>query len=302
MLEGLSMRAYLQLLRLPTVFTAMADVLLGFQLTHRSFEPWPKLVGLMIASACLYLAGMVFNDVFDVAQDTRERPDRPIPSGRVSRRAATLLGIGLMVVGMVAAWTVAEQSLVIAAALVVAILAYDRFLKRTPLGPVGMGLCRGLNLMLGASDYSLVQYNFFWAQPQLPLAGALAIYIAGVTWFARTEAKESSRGALTGALLVMDAGLGLLMWYTHQRPGEGRADLTLMLLGLIAASLNGRAMGALSDPSPARVQGLIKLFLLNYVTICAALAYWHTGNGMTALIIALLVLPAMLLARLIAMT
>ena len=34
---------------------------------------------------------MVLNDVFDAEVDAREQPDRPIPSGRVSRRAAALL-------------------------------------------------------------------------------------------------------------------------------------------------------------------------------------------------------------------
>jgi 4-hydroxybenzoate polyprenyltransferase len=296
------MRSYWQLLRIPTVFTAAADIVLGFQLTHRSFEPWPKFVGLLVASACLYLAGMVFNDVFDVAQDTLERPQRPIPSGRVSRRAAVILGSILMLIGVAAAWTVNEQSRLIAGLLVIAILAYDAVLKRTPLGPLGMGLCRFLNVMLGASDFAWWNVGSFWARPQIVVAIGLGIYIIGVTWFARTEAKVSSRGSLLGGVLVMDLGIGVLAYLMSTWPNEGRVDLAFMLLGLIAASLNGRALGAISDPLPARVQGLIKLFLLNYVTICAAVVYWHTGNGLTALITALLVLPAMLLSRLIPMT
>src|SRR5207249_291792 len=82
--------------RLPNVFTAFADIGLGilatWQLTPEAFAlgelgwVWSALF-LMAASGCLYCAGMVFNDVFDLEQDKRERPSRPIPSGRVSRSA-----------------------------------------------------------------------------------------------------------------------------------------------------------------------------------------------------------------------
>ena len=43
---------------------------------------------------------MVLNDVFDLEIDRRERPERPLPSGRVSLRAARLLGWTLLVLGM----------------------------------------------------------------------------------------------------------------------------------------------------------------------------------------------------------
>ena len=86
------MRAYLQLVRLPNVFTAMADVLLGYLFTHPRLEPVGHFALLLVASSMLYLAGMVLNDYFDQEQDARERPARPLPSGRVTPQAARLLG------------------------------------------------------------------------------------------------------------------------------------------------------------------------------------------------------------------
>ncbi len=296
------MRAWLQLVRLPTVFTAMADILLGFLLTHSTFEPLPAFVGLLIASCGLYLAGMVFNDVFDVAQDTVERPGRPIPSGQISRSAAIRLGGVLFAVGLTAAGLVGMVSLGLALLLVVAILAYDGFLKRTPLGPLGMGACRFLNLLLGASHLPWSEATQLLQRPQLAVAAGLGIYIVGVTWFARTEARVSSRGSLFGSLVVMDLGLGTLVWLILTWPGAVRPELGLMLLALIGVSLNFRALGAVADPSPPRVQGLIKLFLLNYVTLSASIVFWHTGSGILACITACLVIPALLLSRLIAMT
>jgi hypothetical protein len=58
------MLAYLQLIRLPTVFTAMADIILGYVLTHayivgpNGWESPQKFFGLLIASCCLYMSGM----------------------------------------------------------------------------------------------------------------------------------------------------------------------------------------------------------------------------------------------------
>src|SRR5439155_8490530 len=87
---------------------------------------------LLGSSACLYSAGMVWNDFFDVEQDRRERPFRPLPSGRVSRAAAATLGTILLLAGLglaaLASWqdgAFHSEQLLIAALLVGAILLYD---------------------------------------------------------------------------------------------------------------------------------------------------------------------------------
>lgn len=295
------MLAYLQLLRLPTVFTAMADIFLGFTLTHGGFQPWPKFAGLLAASSCLYLAGMVFNDAFDVKQDAQERPTRPIPSGRVSIRSATLLGTILMAAGVGTAATVNQWSLIIAGCLIPAILGYDAILKRTPLGPLGMGTCRFLNVMLGSSDIS--PNAGLWSNPQLMCAVGLGTYIVGVTWFARTEAKQSSRMQLAGALLVSLGGIGVLTWLVNRHPSPvPNPMIVLLILGMIAANVSLRASTAIGDPTPGRVQPMIKLMLLSYVMLCATMVYWHTGDGQLALMTACLVVPAILLGKIIPMT
>jgi len=100
------LRAYAQLVRLPNVFTAFADIGLGILATWQLLpEDLPKdwvwrALCLLAASGCLYCGGMVFNDVFDLEQDKRERPFRPIPSGRISRLVATLFGAALLAAGI----------------------------------------------------------------------------------------------------------------------------------------------------------------------------------------------------------
>src|SRR6478735_6826850 len=98
-----SLKPYLQLIRLPNVFTAAADSLAGWLLVEGTFahpERWLPLCG---ASMAIYAAGIALNDVFDYEIDLVERPNRPLPSGRVSRRFASVLGWGLLVLGIVLA-------------------------------------------------------------------------------------------------------------------------------------------------------------------------------------------------------
>lgn len=296
------MYAILQLLRLPTVFTAMADIFLGYVLTHRGLEPWPQFAGLLVASCGLYLAGMVFNDIFDRAQDAAERPNRPLPSGRVSLRTAILLGVGLMTAGVASAGIVGPSSLQIALLLVVAILSYDSFLKRTPAGPLAMGTCRFLNVMLGASEFPWLASTMMWARPQIACAIGLGIYIVGVTLFARTEAKQSRRGLLAAALLVMNAGLGVLAWLLLTWPAEMRPAIPLGMIGFAAFTVNRHAIKAVLNPAPEHVQPVIKLALLSLIMLDASLILWHTGDAILAFSVAVLVVPALSLSRWIRMT
>src|SRR5262249_37638612 len=152
------LRSLAQLVRLPNVFTALADIGLGALVVGALPARWLALLLLLWASACLYCAGMVWNDFFDVAQDSRERPFRPIPSGRVSRRQAALVGGILLAAGvgfaLLAGWALPAWSsvpVVLAVLLVGAILGYDGLLKRTPAAPLLMGTCRFLNVLLGLS-------------------------------------------------------------------------------------------------------------------------------------------------------
>ena len=74
-------RAYLQLFRLPNVFTAMADIAMGLLVTYGDQTTPAAPVLLLLASSLIYTAGMVLNDVYDYEVDVQERPHRPLPSG-----------------------------------------------------------------------------------------------------------------------------------------------------------------------------------------------------------------------------
>ncbi|HEX4145365.1 MAG TPA: UbiA family prenyltransferase [Pirellulales bacterium] len=303
--------AYVELLRLPAVFTAMADLAMGFLLTHGDLEPWPVFAALWLSSSLLYLAGMVLNDVFDAELDARERPRRPIPSGRISRASAARLGIGLLLLGIVAGWVASGlvgrfESGAIATVLAALILLYDGVLKPTPFAPVAMGGCRTLNVLLGmsAAAASLPQlepntagWNATWL-----VAGGIGVYIAGVTWFARGEADTSHRGHLLAGTLVMLAGIGLVAWYpAWVEPRLGFPQQLILIWLLIAAMVAIRCGWAILDPRAGIVQLAVRNCLLSLILIDAAAVLAVDGRFWACVVLSLVV-PAMFLGRWISST
>jgi 4-hydroxybenzoate polyprenyltransferase len=301
----MSLRPWLQLCRFPAVFTALADILLGFLLVHRTLEPVGEVVLLLIASAGLYLAGMVFNDVFDRARDAVERPTRPIPSGKVPLRGAVLTGGILALCGLAAAAACGVNSLMVAGLLTACVFAYDGLLKSTPLGPLFMGGCRFLNVILGASSAGL-RWTEPWLLPQAWIAAALGTYVAGVTLFARQEAGRSRPAALWLAAVVVNAGLAGLMLLAYDRfalklswSGEADATAALLVLVMIAVTIDRRITAAIFDPSPAKVQVTVKVMLMSIIMLDATLIFFKLGTpgAWYAVGTAALLLPTVLIGR-----
>lgn len=290
-------RPYAQLVRLPNVFTALADICLGTLATRGLPEHWLAFVFLLLASACLYCGGMVWNDYFDLEQDRRERPFRPLPSGRVTRRAAVRLGVLLLGAGVGFAFLSGWRSdgwtwtpLVLAVLLVVAILLYDGWLKHTASGPVGMGLCRFLNVLLGLSvaGGELPDWGFH-------MAAAVGVYIVGVTWFARTEARTSKQSSLMAAAGVMLAGLLTALAVPTWFPPGTSSLLFPYLLVLLGLLVGVPVCQAIAHPTPALVQTAVKRAIMGLVLLDAVLA--TAVVGMLGLLILVLLLPALYLGR-----
>ncbi len=284
-------RAYAQLVRLPNLPSALADICLGALAANALPSHGLSFLCLLAASACLYSAGMAWNDYFDREQDRRERPDRPLPSGRIAERQAVRVAIGLSVAGVLFALPVGKTSLWIALGLVGAILAYDGWLKRTWMGPLAMGSCRVLNVLLGVSACgSLLGARGVY------LGLIVGIYIAGVTWFARAEAKASNPAALRGAAAVMLASLMLALPLPVFLP-EGQTSSLLfpyLLVGL-AFLVGAPMLRAIAEPTPSRVQGAVKRALMALILLDSVLASAVAGSA--GLLILLLLLPSVYLNR-----
>jgi 4-hydroxybenzoate polyprenyltransferase len=157
------------------------------------------------------------------------------------------------------------------------------------LGPLSMGLCRSLNILLGASligPLSPMVYH---------LASVTGLYIVGVTWLARTEEGISSRRALRFAAGVMAlafvAGLGLPL---HHETGSTPWYFPYLLI-LFGFYLAEKVIAAVQYPGSQQVQAAVKRSILGLIPLQAILASIFVG--WVGLLIVGLLIPARLLGR-----
>ncbi|PSP72717.1 4-hydroxybenzoate polyprenyltransferase [Halobacteriales archaeon QH_9_66_26] len=286
---------YATLVRVPNLFSAPPDVLLGAALatTTGVTVSLPALVGLALASVLLYAGGVVVNDYFDAAIDATERPDRPIPAGRVSRRAAGVLGVALLAAGVALAFVAAGlRGGAVAAALAATIALYDGALKGGPVGFLAMGAARGLNVLLGTTAAGTVALSA-WA---LAVPAVVTLYIAAVTYMAANEATDTPRKAVaTAAAGVVVAAAAVLVVVAAVGPPIVRSALAVALAGGVLA-WTGRALEpAYADPHPGTVGPAVGACVLGLALLDAAFAA-VVGVGWSLAVLAFLV-PAVALAR-----
>jgi 4-hydroxybenzoate polyprenyltransferase len=146
-------RQYLLLIRAPNLFTVPSNILSGyFATTLLGDADITQLLLLISSSIFLYVAGIVLNDYFDIKVDRKERPNRPLASGQITKRSALLFATASIVAGNVLSWSVSWNSFVISFCLTIVIFIYNYWLKRNRASnPLTMGSARFLNVLLGGS-------------------------------------------------------------------------------------------------------------------------------------------------------
>ena len=191
------MKSWLQLFRAPNLFTVPGDPLAGFLLASAGAARIdPALLPVILASLLFYGFGLLLNDLMDLCEDRLERPARPLPSGAVNPRAVWSAAILLPLLGLAVCALIGQRTLCIGGGIVAAVIAYNCGLKKIPvIGAMNMGLCRGLNLLLGATLAQSIS--------TAALAGASfnIIYITGVTLLARSETSNPAVPPLIGTLI-----------------------------------------------------------------------------------------------------
>ena len=282
----------LELIRLPGMFTAHADILAAFVFVKAGSDHLSSLFWLVLASSCLFSAGMALNDYFDAARDARERPGRPIPSGRISRSAALFLGGGLILAGVGAAWMATSLSFFISLALAATILLYDGLLKRSLAGPFAMALCRYLNFLMGLS---VLPFEGWFLVPLIT-----AVYILGVTILSRKEARGGKAVMNIGGCTLC-IGCSFVIFYFLYLNQMITSFLAVILMFGLMTCLALEVLRLLEFNQPIHYQGTMKTLLLAIILLDTIIAL---GGGLTwaAVLIPGLYFPAKLSVRLFNVT
>ncbi|WP_247232148.1 UbiA-like protein EboC [Telluribacter sp. SYSU D00476] len=288
------LKAYLQLTRPANLVTALADILAGVaiaQFTYYSSYIAPGT--LLLATLGLYGGGVVMNDVFDADLDAVERPERPIPSGRVSLQSATTMGLLLLVAGIIFAAAYGPLSAYIAALVALGALVYDKWAKHyTVFGPLLMGLCRGGNLLLGMSSVPQALYDWGYLA-LIPVA-----YIGAITLISQDEVHGGKRRTLyiAAALYLLVHVVQLVVAFM-----QGNGLLTVPLVAAHAWMVGRPLLNAINNPIGPNIgkavkAGVISLIIMN-AAWCMAFGNWHL-----ALIVVVLLPISIKLARIFAVT
>jgi 4-hydroxybenzoate polyprenyltransferase len=254
-------RAVAELVRAPAALTVPGDSLAG-----AAAAGWPfgsRTPALAASSVCLYWAGMALNDYADRAVDAVERPERPIPSGRVRPEAALGLAAAMTAAGIgIASTAGGRRALAAAMPLAGLIWAYDLRLKSTPAGPAAMAAARAFDVLLGAGAGRLSR--------AVPTAAAVGAHTLSVTLLSRREVTGTDRNVPAVALAVTALLAGGLA-AGHRAPSRP-GFIERVLLSGYAATCGHAQFGALRDPAAPAVRRAVSSGILALIPLQGALA------------------------------
>lgn len=290
--------SWLQLVRFPNVFVIAADFLtvtfFTLFLLRFSVPEWTALGIAGLGSVLLYWSGMILNDCFDAGEDAVLRPERPIPSGRISLASArkagwTLWGSGLALCSIPAfflthSWLPGAAALTLA----VCIYLYDAVFKNTPVGPFFMGLCRGMNVLMFLSFWPT---EMLQNSPILLYPMALTLYISGVTFYARCETEDAPEAGLRRpgvptllfAAALLGSGMALLLKFPQllemrhpgsiaplflAQPWRWTILFTFLIVFLVFRAITAYFAGPLRTRAVVK-QALFTVFLLDAALVLA---------------------------------
>ncbi|WP_319064388.1 SCO3242 family prenyltransferase [Streptomyces europaeiscabiei] len=270
--------AVAELVRAPAALTVPGDVLAGALSVGR--PAGGRTLLLAASSVSLYWAGMALNDWADREEDTRERPERPVPSGRISAGAALGIAGGLTAAGLGLGALAGGRRVLLRRTLPLAatVWAYDLRLKHTPLGPAAMAAARALDVLHGTGPTP--------AGPALRAAATVGAHTWALTRLSRhevhgTAGREPLLSLAATAAVTLAATAGTLRAPERRRPNtasaaarqssSGPPDTTFAvarhLLG--SAARSGPGIGTDAPRLPGRSIAVTVLTATVYAVTCA---------------------------------
>ena len=291
-----TIRNYLALIRFPNLFTIPSNIIVGFsQLVLFPEAGMENLLLLMTTSILLYVVGIIINDYRDLEIDRKERPDRPLPAGKISPRSALAFVFVATISAIFLATLVGIPSVLLAVILLITIIAYDCWLKNNFLGYFAIALARVINVVLGYSaGITLLIIN----QNEITRLSVILIstflYVTAISYISRKEVESSPKKSnfrisigllsLIPAILTFFTLMGVFKW-----------DLFLSLIifiGMLIKSL----VGKYGSPNPEVAKKIVRNLVLSIIILDSTFLSGTLGfaYGLSLLV---LLIPAAILSR-----
>ena len=298
-------RQYIILVRLPNIFTAASNILSGYftivATVSSSFINLHLLylVGLMTSSSLLYLAGIVFNDYFDIEIDKKERLTRPLPSGKITKRKALTIAISSMIAANVITLVINWTSFIIAIILTTIIIAYDYGLKHNNItGPIIMGLARSINVILGASPaLSTLLLSVTASKMLLFISISLFLYIVAISILSKKEVS----GKATNLIIISSLSIVFVDIAAIAIAGligifQPAVFAFLVLFSVVMIITFRPILRGLDNLAPIHIRDIIKNMIISIIILDSVFVSGLIGlpYGLATL---LLLVPSVLLSR-----
>jgi 4-hydroxybenzoate polyprenyltransferase len=298
-------RQYIILVRLPNVFTAASNILPGyFTVITAAASSFPNinilyLAGLMTSSSLLYLAGIVFNDYFDIEIDKKERPSRPLPSGKITKRKALTIAISSIIAANVLTLLINLTSFLVAVILTTIIIAYDYRLKHNTItGPITMGFARFVNIILGASPaLPTLLLSTASSKMLLFIATSMFLYVVAIGILSKKEVN----GKATKLVIILSLSIVFVNIASITIAGligifQSAVFANLALFSIVIVIIFRPILRDLGSLAPIHIQNIIKNMIISIIILDSVFVSGIIGlpYGFATL---LLIIPSVILAR-----
>ena len=293
--------AFLRLCRPANLPTAAADSIAGMSLAgiFSGTTGFKAIIAnienpffLILSSVLLYAGGVVLNDFFDADIDKLERPERPIPSGVIRKDEAAIFGFSLLIIGVTMGFLVHHVSGIVAVLLCFCIISYDAFTKKSGFfGSLNMGLCRGLNLLLGIS---ILGHFTNWQYAIIPI-----VFVAAITTVSRGEVHGKNKdNIILAAFLYALVIFGVIFLNGIQ---NNMNTYYLLFLAAFALMVYKPLIKAYKHNSPENIKKAVIAGVLSIIVLDASMAVAHS-NWLIGLLLVLLLPLSILLSKIFSVT
>ncbi len=189
-----------QLVRVPNLLTVILDPVVGYVCVTGGADLSASILA-STAVLLFYAAGLLLSDAADTQKDASERPERPIPSGKISVGVVAAVGWVFLVLGMLICMFGGRQMAIAGAILSTTVVLYVYLHSKLPLiGATLMGLCRAMAIMVGAGLAGAMSAAF------LPAITSF-VYIFLLTIAAAGEAAKPNIGLWVGTAPLIALGI-----------------------------------------------------------------------------------------------
>lgn len=150
----------LKMIRPANAFMVSSMVIAGIWFSAPNFPWWKYMLAAIVPIAYIGIA-MVHNDIIDYEIDLINEPQRPLPSGRVTERAAKIYSWILFGVGTIAGILLGLEPVIIMALTLMLSLLYNSWLKKTGfVGNLAVGVTATSAFLYG--DAVAAGWQHFW--------------------------------------------------------------------------------------------------------------------------------------------